>query len=81
MTSTKEELLQNLLNKTFNSRILNLEKRSKEDIKSLAFTKKSFDSFEKTIASLIKNVKATKERRLKEKERQKIKLISSFRYT
>ena len=42
MTSTKEELLQNLLNKTFNSRILNLEKRSKEDIKSLAFTKKGF---------------------------------------
>lgn len=79
MTSTKEELLQNLLNKTFHSRILNLEKRSKEDIKSLAFTKKSFDSFEKTIASLIKNVKATKERRLKEKERQKIKLISSLR--
>lgn len=79
MTSTKEEILQNLLNKAFNSRILNLEKRAKEDIKSLAFTKKSFDSFEKTIVSLIKNVKATKERRLKEKERQKIKMSSSLR--
>ena len=78
MNCSKEEILKNLLNKTFNTRIGILEKRDKEEIKSLQFTKKSFNSFEKTIQSLIKNVQLTKERKEKEKQRiQKNKSSSS----
>ena len=80
MNCSKEELLKNLLNKTFNSRLGLLEKRDKEQIKSLQFTKKSFDTFEKAIQSLIKNVQLTKERKEKEKQRlQKNKSFSSIR--
>ena len=80
MNCSKEEVLKSLLNRTFNTRLGNLEKRNKEEIKSLQFTKKSFDTFEKTIQNLIKNMQLTKERKEKEKQRlQKNKSFSSTR--
>ena len=78
MNCSKEEVLKGLLNKIFTTRLGVLEKRNKEEIKSLQFTKKSFDTFEKTIQNLIKNMQLTKERKEKEKQRlQKNKSVSS----
>lgn len=51
---SNKEILIELLKKTFEERLLGLEKNTHNEIESLAFTKKEFDNFEKKIENLVK---------------------------
>ena len=63
----KEIILKNILLKTFQNSLKNLEKRTKEQINSLTMTSKQFKQFNKTISDLITNVNITREKKLKSK--------------
>ena len=63
----KEIILKNILLKTFQNSLKNLEKRTKEQINNLTMTSKQFKQFNKTISDLITNVNITREKKLKSK--------------
>lgn len=71
---SNKEILIELLKKTFDERLLTLEKNTHIEIESLAFTKKEFDNFDKKIENLVKlrqekELRDQLEKEIKEKEK------------
>ena len=58
----KENILKNILLKTFGNSLSNLEKRTNEQMDALTMTSKQFKLFNKHINDLTINVKTTKEK-------------------
>ena len=67
ITDDMKNLLNSLLKKTLDKRIVRLESRNQEQYKNITFTNKHYDNFKKILKSIVKNMEET----LKKKETKK----------
>ena len=65
-----KKLLNSLIKKTLNERLLRLEHKNTEEIKNIHILKPTYNKFDQQIKSLIKNVEETKKRKETKKKEE-----------